>query len=640
MACIEGLSLRAGLMFLKKMKRFLLFSLIAAGVLSLSARDNVKIEPPHWWTGMADNTLQLQIHADDIRDAQFSLSYPGVTVDSVVRPDRSNNWQFIYLSISPDTKPGKMKLEWKKGNKKYSSSYTLLPRTRKSGAQGFTAADVLYLIMPDRFSDGDPTNNEPASLKNKAKTDRSNPNVRHGGDIKGMMNHLDYIDSLGVTAVWVNPVLENDMPGGSYHGYATTDYYAIDPRFGSNAEYTQLIDSLHGRDIKMVMDMIFNHSGSHHPWALDPPSSDWFNLQDNFRQTNYRLSTLSDPYASDYDKSLSVDGWFVRDMPDLNQNNPHLMKYLVQNSIWWIEESGIDGIRMDTYPYADAGRMGEWIAAVEKEYPGFTIVGECWFGDPAQVAYWQKGSRVAAGEGVDTNLPVVMDFPFMIKSRGLDMYKEETDPWNGLNKVYDHLALDFIYEDPLKLLRFLDNHDTERVLTAPIDSLGAWKQAMTLLLTMPGIPQIYYGTELLMSGTREGGDGNVRQDVPGGFPGDKTDNFSRNGRSDLQNEAYDFIATLNKWRKGSKAVAEGGMKHFMPTNGLYLYQREAGDDKFVVMMNGTDGTNEVDMARYEEIIPRGTKWRDVLTGEILEIIPESGTRIFSPREIRVLQPLK
>ena len=620
--------------------------LIAIGlsVLAMHSADaknyNVKIDPPHWWTGMKDNTLQLQIHADGIRDASLSLDYPGVKIDSIVRPDLSPNWQYVYLSLSPKTPPGSLKLHWKEGKKNYTATYDLRLRKPQRGAAGFNASDVLYLIMPDRFADGDPSNNVISSMKFPAEVDRSLPNVRHGGDIKGIMDHIPYIDSLGVTAVWVNPVLENDMPGGSYHGYATTDYYAIDPRFGSNEEYALLIDSLHNQGIKMVMDMIFNHSGSHHPWALDPPASDWFNHQGDYRQTNYRLSTISDPYATDYDRSLSVDGWFVEAMPDLNQNNPHLMKYLIQNSIWWIEEAGIDGIRMDTYPYADRERMAEWIAAVEKEYPGFTIVGECWFGDPAQVAYWQRGSAIAAAEGVDTNLPVVMDFPLMIKSRGLKMYEEKTDPWNGLNKVYDHLALDFIYKDPLSLLRFLDNHDTERVLTQPIDSLGAWKQAMTILLTVPGIPQIYYGTELLMHGTREGGDGNVRQDVPGGFPGDSVNQFTREGRSDLQNEAFDFIAAINKWRKGSKAVATGKMKHFMPDNGLYLYQREAGDDRFIVMMNGTDDPMEVDMTRYLEIIPERSRWRDVLTGEIVEIVPEGRKRSFSPREVRVLEPLK
>lgn len=597
-----------------------------------------RIDPPHWWTGMNDTSLQLQVYGKDIRGAEFSVDYPGVTVDSVVRLNGSPDWQYVYLTLSPETKPGKMTLTWREGKKKQKMEYELKARREQKGAQGFSSADVLYLIMPDRFADGDPSNNVIKSMRNPAPVDRTQPNMRHGGDIAGIMDHMDYIDSLGVTAVWVNPVLENDMPGdgGSYHGYATTDYYRIDPRFGSNEEYAVMIDSLHGRGIKTVMDMIFNHSGSAHPWIDNLPSSDWLNFNGDYHQTNYRLSTLTDPYASDYDRKISVDGWFVKEMPDLNQRNPHLMKYLVQNSIWWIEESQIDGIRMDTYPYADKDAMAAWIDAVKREYPDFNIVGECWFGDVAGVGRWQGGSALSKAAG-DTNLPTVMDFPFMIKSADLAPYKEDTDPWNGLNKLYDHFALDYVYADPLKVLRFLDNHDTERVIQSDIDSLGSWKQAVTMLLTVPGIPQIYYGTELLMSGTRKGGDGNVRKDVPGGFPGDTVNSFTRAGRTPLQNEAYDYIAALNAWRKGSKAAAEGKMKHFMPDNGLYLYERKAGDDSFVVVMNGRDKANAVDMSRYAEIIPEGQKYRDVVTGETVVLRPENGVYEFAPRETRVLE---
>lgn len=599
-----------------------------------------RIDPPHWWTGMSDRTLQLQVHGEDIRDARFSVDYPGVTVDSVARLDGSPNWQFVYLNVSPEARPGRMTLKWTEGKKTIKREYELRARKPQKGAQGFSAADVLYLVMPDRFADGDPGNNVVASMKNRAEVDRNDPNMRHGGDLAGIMKHMDYIDSLGVTAVWVNPVLENDMPGkgGSYHGYATTDYYRIDPRFGSNEEYVEMIDSLHGRGIKTVMDMIFNHSGSAHPWIGDLPSSDWLNFNGDYHQTNYRLSTLTDPYASDYDRKISVDGWFVEEMPDLNQRNPHLMKYLIQNSIWWIEESQIDGIRMDTYPYADADAMAGWIDAVMKEYPGFNIVGECWFGDVAGVARWQGGSPLSKAEG-DTHLPTVMDFPLMVESADLAPFTADTDPWNGLNKLYDHLALDYVYADPLKVLRFLDNHDTERMIQHDIDSLQNWKQAITLLLTVPGIPQIYYGTELLMSGTRQGGDGMVRKDVPGGFPGDTTDAFSRAGRTPLQNEAYDYISAVNHWRKGSRAAAKGGMKHFMPDNGLYLYERRDGDDSFVVVMNGRDKDIDVDMSRYAEVIPEGRRYRDVVTGEELVLRREGEpTRKFAPRETRILVP--
>ncbi|MDE6409057.1 MAG: cyclomaltodextrinase N-terminal domain-containing protein [Muribaculaceae bacterium] len=599
-----------------------------------------EIQPPHWWTGMKDSSLQLQVFGRDIRPADVRIDYPGVTLDSVVRLDGSPDWQYLYLSISPDAKPGKFKIEWKEGKKKLSREYELKARREQRGAKGFSSADVLYMVMPDRFSDGDVSNNNSSSLRNPVGADRSNPNRRHGGDIRGLINHAAYIDSLGMTTLWVAPVLENDMRGGSYHGYATTDYYRVDPRFGTNAEYAELIDTLHNRGIKTVMDMIFNHSGSGHPWFSNPPASNWFNYQGDYKQTNYRLSTVSDPYASDYDRSMTQDGWFVRDMPDLNQRNPHLMKYLIQNSIWWVEEAQIDGIRMDTYPYADEKEMARWIDAVKYEYPDFNIVGECWFGETAGEAFWQKGSPLAKAKGADTNLPVVMDFPLMIKSRGLAPYFEDTDAWNGLNKIYDQIALDYVYPEPLNVLRFLDNHDTERVLLSLPDSLAQWKQAITILLTMPGIPQVYYGTEILMNGTREGGDGNVRKDMPGGFPGDTSTVFTREGRSKLENEAVDYISALSHFRKGSKAIAEGKMKHFMPDNGVYLYQRGDGEAAVLVMMNGRDVENEVDMTRYKEMIPSGAKYKDVITGEIVTVRPESDKYLFSPRETRVMVPVK
>lgn len=621
------------------MKKFLLLSLSALSFIGAYCFDVEKIEPPYWWTGMKDSTLQLQIHGKDIKDSNFSLDYPGVRLDSVVRLNGSPNWQYIYMTISPEAKPGKMVLFWTEDNQTITRNYELKQRKPQKGAKGFNAADVMYLIMPDRFSDGNQKNNNPDELKFKSGIDRNNPNLRHGGDIQGILNHIDYLDSLGITTVWFNPVLENDMPGGSYHGYATTDYYKIDPRFGSNDEYRILIDSLHDRGLKTVMDMIFNHSGIAHPWIDDLPASDWLNFQNNYKQTNYRLSTVTDPYASEYDKKLTTDGWFVFGMPDLNQNNPHLMKYLTQNSIWWIEDAGIDGIRMDTYAYADKDAMGKWIDAVMEEYPDFNIVGECWLGDVAGVAKWQSGSPLSPD--YDTRLQTVMDFPLMVISEDLKPFSDETDPWNGLNKLYDHMALDYVYGNPFNVLRFLDNHDTDRMIKTDIFDLGSWKQAITFLLTIPGIPQIYYGTELLMSGTREGGDGMIRQDMPGGFPGDTVSVFTKEGRTDLQNEALNYISSLNKWRKNNSAAAFGNFKHFMPTNGIYLYQRKDDNQEFIVMMNGKDSENEVEMSRYEEIVPMGLPYRDIITNEIIILRPESSDIYkFSPRETRILEPLK
>lgn len=621
------------------MKRIAMVLLCGAGALgALAANFKVdEVHPPHWWAGMKDSSLQLQIHGTDVRPAEFSVNYPGVRVDSVVRLDGSNNWQYVYLTISPDAKPGVMKLEWREGKKKVTKNYELRARKEQRGAAGFSAADVLYMVMPDRFADGDPKNNDIATLRNRVPVNRQNPNTRHGGDLKGIGDHVGYIDSLGVTAVWLNPVLENDMPGGSYHGYATTDYYKVDPRFGTNDDYAAVISKLHDKGIKTVMDMIFNHSGSDHPWFTDRPSKDWFNFADGYRQTNYRLSTITDPYASNYDRKLTQDGWFVEAMPDLNQRNTHLMKYLVQNSIWWIEESQIDGIRMDTYPYADEREMAKWIDAVKREYPNFNIVGECWFGETGGEAYWQKGSPLATRKNPDTNLPVVMDFPLMIKSRDMKPYKDDTDPWNGLNVIYDHLALDYLYPDPMSVLRFLDNHDTERFILTEPEKLDSWKQAIAILLTIPGIPQMYYGTELLMHGDRKGGDGNVRKDVPGGFAGDTVNQFTEQGRTAKQNEAFNFISRINKWRKGSQAIAKGNMRHFMPTNGVYLYQRRGGGEEVVVMLNGRDQQNDVDMSRYAEVLRPGVEYTDILTGEKVVPLSADGKYSFAPREIRILE---
>lgn len=599
------------------MKR-LSIALAAVAVASVAASAAVKvnrIDPPHWWAGMNDPTLQLQVYGPGIRQAQVTLAdYPGVTLDSVARLDGSDNYLFLYLNVGRDAAPGKLNISFTDGKQRRKVGYELRRRTPQRGAQGFDASDVLYMIMPDRFADGNPGNNKVSSMHYPVGIDRSNINLRQGGDLKGIADHVAYLDSLGVTAIWLNPVLENDMPGGSYHGYATTDYYRVDPRFGSNAEYAALIDTLHSHGMKTVMDMIFNHCGSGHVWYTDRPSHDWFNFPDSVVVTNHKLGSLMDPYAADYDRVLTTDGCFVPEMPDLNQRNPHLMKYLIQNSIWWIEEAGIDGIRQDTYVYADRDAMGRWVSDVRAEYPQFNIVGECWYAAPGRESFWQSGSHLSA---TDSKLPTVMDFPFMLLSRGGVVYNEETGDWDGgYHKVYDHIGQDFIYPDPMNVLRFLDNHDTERFITSVPENLNGWKQAVTLLLTMPGIPQLYYGTELLMHGTRQGGDGNVRLPMPGGFPGDSVSEFERDGRSTLQNEAFDYLSALLKWRRGSQAIAKGSMKHFATNGPLYLYQRHdaASGEEVVVMLYGSDKPGDIDMSRYAEVFVPGDRFVDVLTG--------------------------
>lgn len=594
--------------------------------------DVKSVEPPYWWVGMVNDTLQIAVNAPDIADADFSIDYPGVKLESQVALD-SKNYKFLYLIVSPETKPGKFRINYTIDGKKRWIPYELKARDRAAeDYRGFDAGDVLYLLMPDRFAKGlDDKELITNTLDYPVGADRTNPNGRHGGDMRGIRNHLDYIDSLGVTAIWVCPVLENDMPGGCYHGYATTNYYNIDPRFGSNDEWNALIEDAHKRKMKVVMDMIFNHSGSNHPWMKDAPSKDWYNHPEGDEMTNYRLTTVHDPYVSDYDLDHTVNAWFVPSMPDLNQRNPHLMKYLTQNSIWWIESSKIDGIRMDTYPYADMKGMSQWAADVLREYPNFNIVGECWYANEAGSAYWQSGNKL---NPVDTHLPSVMDFFYILNGR--KAFSDETTPWGGLNAVYDHLSNDFLFPDPQKILTFLDNHDTDRFLAEEPENLDRWKQAMAFLLTSRGIPQLYYGTELLMNGSKEGSDGYVRRDMPGGFPGDTVNAFTREGRTPIQNEAWDYLSKILNWRRGEarQVMAEGKMKHFMPQNGLYVYQRKLGDKEVTVILNGKDEPVTATMERTVEIMPYGTRLHNIMTGKDVTISKEM---TFAPREVMILQ---
>ena len=616
------------------MKTFLslLFVYLLCSVGALAKKsgtdENVRIDPPNWWAGMKNTSVQLLVHSPQIRDAEPSINYPGVRIDSVVRLD-SPNYQIIYLNIPQSVNPGKMDISFKNGKKSMTVKYELKQR---DGIQPtpFTSSDILYLIMPDRFADGDISNNDVEELTFHEPVNRNNPNGRHGGDLKGIENHLGYIDSLGMTAIWLNPVLENDMPGGSYHGYATTDYYKVDPRLGTNEEYAALIKKIHDRGMKVVMDMIFNHSGSEHPWMHDMPSKDWYNHPDGKLMTDFHLSTVNDPYASDYDYERTVRGWFVSSMPDLNQNNPHVMKYLIQNSIWWIEYSKIDGIRMDTYPYAEMEPMAQWIKDVQMEYPDYNIVGECWYNDVAGTAFWQGGNCLSAKGNPE--LPTVMDFPTMMIANS--SFHGDTQYGKGLNEIYNRLSLDYLYANKQKVLTFLDNHDTDRFLREKPSNLASWKQGIAFLLTTRGIPQIYYGTELLMFGSKKRTDGDIRLDVPGGFPGDSHNEFTPEGRSALQNEAYNFLSRIAQWRKGNDVIARGSLKHFMPDNGMYVYERSLDDKRVIVIMNGTDRTLDIDMSKYKEIMQPGMVFHDVVTGEDVTIMSDMS---FAPRALYILE---
>lgn len=596
------------------MRKNLLLSLIICLLFPgfLSAK-GITAEPAFWWSGMKNPELQLMVYGENIASFRPSVSYPGVKLKSSVALE-SPNYLLVYLDVE-NAQPGTFDITFTKDKKQIKMPYEL--KARKKDAckiKGFDSSDVLYLIMPDRFANGDPSNDN-LVMKTTYKTDRNDPSARHGGDLAGIEKHLDYIEDLGVTAIWLNPVLENDMQGGSYHGYATTNYYRVDPRFGTNEDYVRLIDKTHAKGMRVVMDMIFNHCGSDHVWMKDVPSKDWFNNLDKYVETSHVKEVYFDPYASEYDTKRMVDGWFVPSMPDLNQRNPHVATYLIQNSIWWIEYSGVDGIRQDTYPYADYKMMVDWCNAIYREYPDYNIVGEAWMNQTMGTAFWQKDSKL--NERGNTMLKSVMDFRLM----GLSHSAFFGDA-GGMQALYEHLAYDYAYADIYNVLRFLDNHDTDRFLPAMPEKLDAFKQGIAFMLTIPGIPQFYYGTELLMNGTKQKGDGYIRLDVPGGWPGDAVNQFEASGRTDIQNEAWNYMQKLLKWRKGNEVIAKGKMKHFVPQNGVYVYARNLNGKQVVVIMNGNAKESVLPLDRYDEILKGYTSGKDVITGKVVSLQKE------------------
>lgn len=589
-----------------------------------------RIDPTNWFADMQDPTLQLMIYGKDIKFADVTTDYPNVKIDSLVRLD-SPNYLLIYLNLK-GAKPGEITLTFSNKNGKKTTKKFQLKAREMAGAdrKGFDISDVLYMLMPDRFANGNPKNDVIKGMEDQL-CDRNEPSLRHGGDLEGLRQHLDYFTDLGVTALWLTPVLENDRPadGGkhsTYHGYATTDYYRVDPRFGTNEEYKALIDECHKKGLKVVMDMIFNHCGDYHPWAKgtridengktikDYPSKDWFNSPNYGLQTSYKLTPVLDPYASKVDMKETVDGWFVPSMPDLNQRNPHVIKYLIQNSIWWIETVGIDGIRMDTYPYADRQAMSDWMKVLNKEYPNFNTVGETWVTEPAYTAAWQKDSKLS---DINSNLKTVMDFAFF--DRLSQAKNEETDDWwKGWNRIYNSLCYDYLYTDPSSVMAFIENHDTDRYLGNGKDST-ALKQAYALLLTMKRIPQLYYGTEILMNGTKTETDGNVRQDFPGGFPGDKVNKFTNEGRTKAENAMFDWTSRLLHWRQNNDVIINGSQTQFIPQHGVYVLARQHNGKTVLTILNGKKADNQVDVARYAEVIGSHTTATDVLTGATVDL---------------------
>lgn len=616
-----------------------------------------RIDPTDWYVGLQDPSLQLMVYGPGIRDAEVYVD--GAKVDSVVRLD-SPNYLLVYLNLS-GVSAGELPIAFCRPgtDDKTIVKYQLKEREKAGNErEGFTNADVLYLLMPDRFAQGA---DHPAKIDgmNNYVENRAEPSLRHGGDLEGIREHLDYFTDLGVTALWFTPILENNSPDdngfSTYHGYATTDYYRVDPRFGTNKQYRQLIDDAHAKGLKVVMDMIFNHCGFDHPWVSDLPAKDWLNISEwlqgndrrdengavhpneKFQQTSYKLTPVLDPYTSEIDKRETVDGWFVPTMPDLNHRNPHLMTYLIQNSIWWIESAGIDGIRMDTYPYADATGMALWMQRLDKEYPNFNVVGETWVTEPAYTAAWQKDSRLT---DYNSYLKTVMDFSFFDKLAKAK--NEQTDAWwDGYNRIYGSLLYDYLYTDPMHVMAFVDNHDTDRFLGTAQGpyKVEKLKQALALLLTLPRIPQIYYGTEILMDGTKEVTDGNVRCDFPGGFPGDAVSAFTEAGRTPEQQDMFKWLSQLLHWRQGNETIIRGYTTQFTPWKGVYVVARRWHRNTVITVVNGTDNEATMEVARYAELLDVGqtatsTQAVDIPTGRHFDL---SHDVTLAPREALVLE---
>lgn len=562
-----------------------------------------RVEPLNWWVGFKNNNLQLLVKGKNISNAIPSIIYDGIHIMSIEKGS-SPNYLFLNLKIEKDTKPGKFDIVFHQDNKELKYKYEL--KGRKKNAEdfiGFNSSDAIYLITPDRFANGNEVNDQVSGLKDQT-LNRQQDYFRHGGDIRGIINHLDYIDEMGFTAIWPTPLLTNDMSESSYHGYAITDFYQVDPRFGTLEAYVELAEKLKERGMKLIMDQVANHCGIEHWWMKDLPFDDWINQQENFLKkqivlkSNHRRTVNQDLYASEIDKQLMADGWFVDAMPDLNQRNPFMATYIIQNSIWWIETLGLGGIRQDTYPYPDKDFMSDWAGAIMNEYPNFSIVGEEWSVNPLLVGYWQKGANNK--DGYKSNLSSTMDFPMQ---HNIVAALNENEEWDtGLIKIYEGLANDFYYPSPNDIMIFPDNHDMSRIFTQLGEDITKTKMALATVLLLPRIPQIYYGTELLLSDIAKPGDhGLIRTDFPGGWLGDEVNGFTGEGLSDNQKEMQSFLKKVLNYRKGSKAIHRGKTIHFAPDNGIYVLFRVLDDETVVMILNKNTEPVQLDLNRFKEM---------------------------------------
>jgi len=570
-----------------------------------------RVEPMFWWAGMKNPKLQVLVYGKNIADTKVDFNYEGINLESVTRVENPN-YLFLNLHISEKAKVGKFTISFKKNNKDLLSyEYELKQRVNNSALrEGFGSEDVMYLIMPDRFSNGNTENDNIEGMLEKA--NRKDPNGRHGGDLQGIINKLDYLSELGVTSLWINPVQENNNQKYSYHGYAISDLYKVDARLGDNNLYKELVEKAHKKDLRIVMDLIMNHLATEHFTIKDRPMHNWVHETPEFRRSNFRGSLNLDPYISNYDQEILLNGWFDTNMGDLDQTNPLVANYLIQASIWWVEFSGIDGIRMDTQVYPDKKFMSDWAAAVRNEYPNFSIVGEVWIEQASYLSYFQGNAHNI--DGYQSNLTSVTDFPLL---KAMQSAFNETDSWNdGLLRLFNTLGEDFLFSDPNQNLIFLDNHDLSRYFSVVNKDLRKMKMATAFLLTTRGTPQLYYGVEILSDGQEHEGHGFIRKDFAGGWAEDKTNAFTKQGRTDEQNEYFDYLKTLLNWRKGNKVISEGKLTHFLPENNLYVYFKELDGKAVMVILNNHDKEDKQlgNVSRYMEGLGNYKTGKDVVSG--------------------------
>ncbi len=592
------------------MKSFLFTLIISLSMTSLFSQNKTieRVEPPNWWTGFLNDSLQIMIYGKNVGQYDVSIKSDAVEVVKINKAE-SPNYLFIDLLIKTN-KPTSFDIKLKDNHKTVASyKYELLEK--KAEPQGFSSKDMIYLLMPDRFSDGNPENDNIEGFSEKA--DRKNPDGRHGGDLQGIINHLDYFGNIGVTALWLNPVVENNNPTYSYHGYGITDFYKVDARLGNNELYRKLVEDAHNHNLKIIMDVVYNHCSINHWWIKDKPFADWIHGKNSYQ--HYHASVLFDPYASNSDKNEFLNSWFVPEMPDLNQQNPFLAKYLIQNTLWWIEYAQIDGLRIDTYAYCDQNFMNKLTSRIFEEYPTISIVGETWLQKTALIAPFQKNTKLPTA--LKTNLPSVTDFGlYYAIVNGLN---SDNNEWqDGLGKIYYRMTEDYLYDAPQNLVIFIDNHDVDRIFKSLNEDVDKMKMAITLLMTMRGIPVLYYGTEIAM--VNDGNtDGYKRKDFPGGWDGDKVNVFVQENLTETQQEIFDYVKKLALWRKNNKAVQQGKFLHFIPRNNIYVYFRYTNEEAVMVILNNSKEKQSVGCERYSEILQNYTQGTDIITGEKISL---------------------